>query len=492
MSVLPDQERRTRYQPSVPTSAFNINFTLFSDDDVAVFHDGVEVEEDGNWSVEASYVNGEATSARVLTEDPAGWSGVTIDIVGRRRPRRTSQYADGRGVPAKDLNLDFNSMAASLREAYDRTLRTVRVPPSETLNVLPTAEDRAGMVLAFDSDGQPISSDLIGERGWSPVYVIVSDGARRVHKLIGYVGGEGDEPTDNVEDYVGASGYVSDIADAVDIRGPAGASGAGTGDMLAENNLSDVDDVGTARDNLGLGDSATRDVGTGSGDVSAGDHNHDSRYYTEAEVDAAIAAALAASGGRVYFRLYTASDTWTKPTGLVKLWVFGVGSGGGGGSVDTGSNTRGGGGGPGGRGFVEKLAASLGSTETITINNAGAGAPDVNAATDGSDGGSVSFGAHLVCNGGKKGRGASAGAQGAAGAAGTVTGTGAVTLPALTGDFFSLAWVGGFVAGLFGGGPPSYTRGASAVGFGGGGNGSDRDTSGGDGSKGCIFVIEFY
>jgi microcystin-dependent protein len=37
------------------------------------------------------------------------------------------------------------------------------------------------------------------------------------------------------------------------------------------------------------------DVGTTSGTVAAGDHTHDDRYYTESEMDAIIAAALAAS-----------------------------------------------------------------------------------------------------------------------------------------------------------------------------------------------------
>lgn len=37
------------------------------------------------------------------------------------------------------------------------------------------------------------------------------------------------------------------------------------------------------------------DVGTTSGTVAAGDHTHDDRYYTETEMDAIIAAALAAS-----------------------------------------------------------------------------------------------------------------------------------------------------------------------------------------------------
>jgi hypothetical protein len=49
------------------------------------------------------------------------------------------------------------------------------------------------------------------------------------------------------------------------------ASSSGSGDLVSTNNLDDLADIPTARTNLGLGDAAVADIGTGSGDVAAGD-----------------------------------------------------------------------------------------------------------------------------------------------------------------------------------------------------------------------------
>lgn len=60
--------------------------------------------------------------------------------------------------------------------------------------------------------------------GWSPILAVASDGARRVLQVVGWEGGTGTAPATGL--YVGASGYVSNIADGVDIAGGAGGGGA--------------------------------------------------------------------------------------------------------------------------------------------------------------------------------------------------------------------------------------------------------------------------
>lgn len=63
-----------------------------------------------------------------------------------------------------------------------------------------------------------------GINGWSPLLVVASDGARRVLKIIGWTGGSGNSPA-YTNQYLGASGIVTDITDAVDIRGATGTTG---------------------------------------------------------------------------------------------------------------------------------------------------------------------------------------------------------------------------------------------------------------------------
>ncbi len=59
-----------------------------------------------------------------------------------------------------------------------------------------------------------------GDKGWAPVLAVASDGERRVFQVADWSGGEGDKPA--IGAYVGASGLVASIGDAVNVRGAAG------------------------------------------------------------------------------------------------------------------------------------------------------------------------------------------------------------------------------------------------------------------------------
>lgn len=65
-----------------------------------------------------------------------------------------------------------------------------------------------------------------GYKGWSPILATVPDGVRRVLQVSDWTGGEGTKPASG--GYIGASGLVPNIADAVDIRGAQGPSGSVT------------------------------------------------------------------------------------------------------------------------------------------------------------------------------------------------------------------------------------------------------------------------
>src|SRR5699024_4712224 len=61
-----------------------------------------------------------------------------------------------------------------------------------------------------------------GDKGWSPIYITESDGNdKEVLKITGYVGGEGDAPTENIGYYLSENGFTADISEATNIKGDA-------------------------------------------------------------------------------------------------------------------------------------------------------------------------------------------------------------------------------------------------------------------------------
>lgn len=212
-------------------------------------------------------------------------------------------------------------------------------------------------------------------------------------------------------------------------------------------------------------------------------------------------------------RVYTSNDTWTKPAGIDHVIVEVVGGGGGGGGCTSATSNAGCGMAGGGGEYAKAriAAASLGSTETVTVGAGGtAGAAGNNA---GGTGGTSSFGAHVSAVGGSGGDGntasssfpflgASTGGAGGSGGSG-----GDVTIPGSSG-LNGIKWSASYVQPSIGGasfmsgmakpetGSDTDENGVAGKQYGGGGTGarSSNDTTnraGGAGAAGVVIVYEY-
>lgn len=176
----------------------------------------------------------------------------------------------------------------------------------------------------------------------------------------------------------------------------------------------------------------------------------------------------------------TGANTWTKPAGLLYVDVEVLSAGGGGQGSAAGSGITGQPGGAGAYGKKRILSSALGTTETATVG-VGGGGGSLAGPTNGAQGGTTSFGAHVSVTGGK----GSATSDGGVSSSADVNGVGA---PGIRGT-----GIGGST--IYGGGGLPAIPGQVGQGRGAGGGGGQDAGAGGDGGAGApglIVVWEHY
>ena len=106
------------------------------------------------------------------------------------------------------------------------------------------------------SNGSSGSDGATGNNGWSPLFAVISDGARRVLQLQSWSGGSGSTPGSEGY-YLGASGLTSSINDAADISGGL-APLAPIADVITATSLSGTDTVDVAQLEAQIADLQTK------------------------------------------------------------------------------------------------------------------------------------------------------------------------------------------------------------------------------------------
>jgi len=206
--------------------------------------------------------------------------------------------------------------------------------------------------------------------------------------------------------------------------------------------------------------------------------------------------------------VFASSGTWTKDPGLKAVMVEVIGAGGGASTRGVQGKTTIAGAGGGGGGYSRKmiLAASLGSTESVTVGLGGTASKTGTTNTDGGAGGTSSFGSHCSATGGGGGQkydGAAPATTSSVGGSGGAGSNGDVNIQGQSAadTAGSLATAGGVPGLSFGaGGFGARTTNTAAVNlsngylYGGGGGGGyiSGTNNAGSGADGLVLVWEFY
>ena len=152
--------RRVVYVAS-GTGPYNFTFEILAAGDVAVYKDDALLTITTDYTVT---INANGTGSITLTASPTG--ATQIAIVGNRTIQRTTDFVTGGDFFANTVNDEMDQQtifAQQNAEGLQRALQAPQTDPTTIDMTLPRASVRANKTLAFDSNGDPTTGEVIGD-----------------------------------------------------------------------------------------------------------------------------------------------------------------------------------------------------------------------------------------------------------------------------------------------------------------------------------------
>jgi hypothetical protein len=152
--------RRVVYAAS-GVGPYAFTFEILVNTDVAVYRDDTLLTLTTDYTVTIA-ANG--TGSITLVATPTG--ATQIAIVGSRAIQRTSDFVTGGDFFANTVNDELDSLTIFAQQNAEAVGRALQAPQTDPTNIdmtLPRASVRANKTLAFDSNGNPVIGEVIGD-----------------------------------------------------------------------------------------------------------------------------------------------------------------------------------------------------------------------------------------------------------------------------------------------------------------------------------------
>lgn len=156
-----DVTRRVVYSGSAGVGPYSFSFEILNQTDIAVYKNATLLTLTTDYTVT---INTNGTGSITLVSAATGADNITI--VGDRGIQRTTDFVTGGDLFANTLNQELDALTIYSQQVDEKAERGLKAPvtdPTDIAMTLPSKTSRANKTLAFDSNGNPVTGEVIGD-----------------------------------------------------------------------------------------------------------------------------------------------------------------------------------------------------------------------------------------------------------------------------------------------------------------------------------------